>query len=396
MSKKHPSAANETAESFDEAIERAAAVPVPAKAPAAPSAPATPEQDFFAGCRAHGNDQRPLAKLAKAHPEWALAVDPHGFNALTLALLTRKADLAAVLVEMGSDLNQASSAIGWRPLVVACGRSAGDDAMANLLLDKGADPSSKTHDGLYALISACTYGNLPLAQRLVKAGANPDPADATIPTIVAAAGSGNAELVDFLLSQGAKPTTTLGPRNDFSALHQAAKHGHPAVASLLLASGALIDAMANDGNTALHLAAAEGQPAAALALVQAGASLSLENRMGKIPAELAHGSELAAALAPAPGAERVKHPLLNKPSVFHIGDPAAAQAKKEAKAAAPKAKAASKKAAAPKKAKPAAKPAQKGSDAPSMSQLARTMAKAKSGIKAKKVAAKAPKKAPKP
>ena len=394
MSKKNTPAANDLDKSFDEAIERAAAVPVAAKAPPAPAAPATPEQEFMAGCRAHGNDQRPLAKLAKAHPEWAKTIDSQGFNALTAALLTRKNDLAAVLVELGSDLNQPSSGIGWRPLIVAAGRPSGEDAMANLLLDKGADPSSKTHDGLYALVSACSHGNFTLAERLVKAGAHPDPADSTIPTIVAAAGSGSVQLVAFLLAQGAKATATLGPRNDFSALHQAAKHGHAPVATLLISSGALLDGMANDGNTALHFAASENKASVVQALIQAGASLSLENRMGKIPAELAHDPALAKQLAPSPSAERVKHPLSGKPSVFHIGDVVEPKVKKTPKAAA-KPKATPKKPATPAAAaKAPAKTAKAATlPAPAMTKLAKSLAKKKAGVKAAKAKAK---KAPKP
>lgn len=306
MNKKTPTPQDD---SFEEAI-TAKESPAPL-APAAASPPLDPLAVFFAGVRSREPNQTSMAKIAKAHPEFAVHVDASGFNALTLALLSRKTELAKALVELGSDVNRASKAMGWNPLVVAAGSPAGEDALARLLLEKGADPSSKTRDGLYALTSACTYGNISIATLLLDSGAEASPADAAWLPIIAAAGSGNLDLVNLLVERGANPDQALGPLNGFRSIHQACKSGHAHVLSRLIELEVDVNAMDNEGNTALHFAVQRSDAPLFNLLLQAGATPFFENVAGQTPSDLWSGSAVPSGLASNDG-QRIKHPDAGK------------------------------------------------------------------------------------
>lgn len=309
MSKKLPTPQDD---SFDDAIAASTSTPSPiSAAPKAAPAPLSPLDEFFAGVKSREPNQTAMTKAAKAHPEFAAHVDSSGFNALTLALLSRKIELAKALVEMGSDVNLSSKAMGWCPLVIAAGSPAGDDSMALLLLANGASPSSKTHDGLYALTSACTYGNLSMATTLLDAGAQASPVDAAWLPIIAASGSGNLDLVNLLVERGANPDQPLGRINGFRSIHQACKAGHAHVISRLIELNVDVNAMDNEGNTPLHFAGQRADLPIAKLLLKAGAKPFFENAAGKTPADLCSDPAVSKALASKVD-QRLKHPDAGK------------------------------------------------------------------------------------
>jgi ankyrin repeat protein len=98
-------------------------------------------------------------------------------------------------------------------------------------------------------------------------------AAAALPTdtpLIDAARKGDVEAVRSLLAEGADVNTAQG--DGMTGLHWAAEGGHAAVADLLLAAGAGVEAKTRVGGyTPLHLASRSGQGAIASALLDAGA-----------------------------------------------------------------------------------------------------------------------------
>ena len=98
-------------------------------------------------------------------------------------------------------------------------------------------------------------------------------AAAALPTdapLIDAARNGDVEAVRSLLAEGADVNTAQG--DGMTGLHWAAEGGHAAVADLLLAAGAAVEARTRVGGyTPLHLASRSGHGSIANALLDAGA-----------------------------------------------------------------------------------------------------------------------------
>jgi ankyrin repeat protein len=315
----------------------------------------TEEDAFFIEISSRSADVKSLIQSAKTNPKLVAHVDAKGFNALTLALLNKKNDLALALAELGSDVNQASREMGWTPISLACGANEGEDSLAKLLLSKGANPNQAQPYAPSAMVAACTFGNASLAAALAKAGAEINPVQVGWPPIIAAAGSGNLKLVDLLLSLGADPKAQISDRNAFGALHQAVKGRNLDVVERFIEKGCSLNAMNLEGDTPLHFAAERGLEAIAKRLIKAGANPALENIAGKTASELATDAKLKKLVA-VEEASRVKHPLYGKKRGTVIGEAPepGVKKKKEKKesSASAKTKPAAKKIAKPAKAKP--------------------------------------------
>ena len=88
--------------------------------------------------------------------------------------------------------------------------------------------------------------------------------------LIDAARNGDAEAVRSLLAEGADANTAQG--DGMTALHWAAERGHAAVADMLLAAGAAVEAKTRLGSyTPLHLASRSGYGSITSALLDAGA-----------------------------------------------------------------------------------------------------------------------------
>lgn len=307
-------------DSFDAAIANHEAEPTAsAKPPAAPVV-VNPVDQFFNDISARNHDEKKLVKVAQDNPDFVSHINAGGFNALTFALLSKKNALALALIKMGSDVTKCSTNMGWNPLVIAAGNKPGDDQIANILLDKGASANSKTHYGLYALASACTHANLPLVQRLLKMGAEHTPADVGWPPAIAAAGSGNLELLQLIEKAGADLNRPLAPKNGFTALHHAVRNGKLEICAYLISKKVDINAMNNEGNTPLHLAAERDFAEICKLLITAGAQPSLENVSGKIASELTKDAALVKAISPKDEKARTKHPQSGKKKSASLAD----------------------------------------------------------------------------
>jgi cytohesin len=138
-----------------------------------------------------------------------------------------------------------------------------------LLLDKGADPNSRTANGSTLLHDAALKGHTKVVELLLERGADPK----------------------RLNAEGATP------------LHDAALAGHTESIALLLAKGAPIDAReTGSGATALHHAASWGRLEAVALLLERGADRVTKNNAGlsAVAAAKANGHDRVARLLEEP------------------------------------------------------------------------------------------------
>jgi ankyrin repeat protein len=144
-----------------------------------------------------------------------------GETALVIVLKKDRVDLAEVLIEAGTDVNQ-PAVNGITPLMAAA--YGGHDAIVKKLLAKGADPRA--------------------LDRLQKNA------------MVYASGEGRTEVVALLIGAGVKPNEVYA--NDLTALMWAAGFGKTATVKALLAAGADPTRKDNRGKTAADIAREEG------------------------------------------------------------------------------------------------------------------------------------------
>jgi ankyrin repeat protein len=103
--------------------------------------------------------------------------DYDGCSALIMALMRRRFDVAAYLIDQGADVNYRRPARhtpdrtrGQTPLWWAAAH--GHMALAQTLIDKGADVNTPDHHGGTPLIQAAKSGHLEMVQYLVQMGAD--------------------------------------------------------------------------------------------------------------------------------------------------------------------------------------------------------------------------------
>jgi len=112
-------------------------------------------------------------KLARvlAHESDIDQLSGDGFSALHLACFFGSLESAALLVEMGANVNiHADNMTDLRPLHSAC--AAGQGAIASLLLKAGAKPNVIQAGGYTPLMTAASLGNDPVVDMLLEFGAD--------------------------------------------------------------------------------------------------------------------------------------------------------------------------------------------------------------------------------
>jgi hypothetical protein len=162
------------------------------------------------------------------------------------------------------------------------------------LLQLGADPNSKTSEGVPVLIEAMHMtdrflmgkrGNpdLEITTLLLDHGADPNALNKTWQTpLMAAAFSGNEKLVKVLLDH--KANVNIGSKGGTTALIYARTMP---VIKLLLAAGAAINDREIDGKTALYYATQRGDADGVNALLEAGANVNAKDDKGMTALSLA-------------------------------------------------------------------------------------------------------------
>jgi len=137
-------------------------------------------------------------------------LDPDGITPLMEAVTYRNARGVAILLAMGADPNRPSD-LHPPPLVYAAGVTCADDGrrmlICRLLLAYGADPNAKGYRGYTPLIRAVCRGDAALAQLLLQNGADTEMRTEGKPGNTAlhwATERGEVTLVRALIASGAR------------------------------------------------------------------------------------------------------------------------------------------------------------------------------------------------
>lgn len=145
------------------------------------------------------------------------------------------------------------------------------------LLDEGADVNTHNVRGLTLLSCATLYGNLDIAEMLLKRGADREERDGDGHTPLGHAalirGQYHTEAARMLVTHGAD----INSPNEFlwtTPLGLAARNGNLDVAVMLLERGATVDAVNVDGDTPLAIAAKFGFVELATVLIERGANVN--------------------------------------------------------------------------------------------------------------------------
>ncbi|MDD2710955.1 MAG: ankyrin repeat domain-containing protein [Verrucomicrobiae bacterium] len=129
-------------------------------------------------------------------------------TALMLSCLHKRSDLVKLLIARGADLNLKENLNENTALLTAINK--GDLESVKLLLEAGADPNLGSKDGFTPLMLAAQNGQDAMAQALIEKKANPDTGAsggkrAGLTALMVAAVKGHANIAQMLLAAGANP-----------------------------------------------------------------------------------------------------------------------------------------------------------------------------------------------
>ena len=126
-----------------------------------------------------------------------------GVTPLILAAIRGHANVAAALLGRGADIDRPDEG-SYTALLHAIGLR--NNQVTDLLLDRGADPSVGNWHAFYRAVES---GRIPLVQRLLNLGADPNlQEDDELTPLLVAVGRGDLKLVKVLLGAGADPQKT--------------------------------------------------------------------------------------------------------------------------------------------------------------------------------------------
>jgi ankyrin repeat protein len=139
-----------------------------------------------------------------------------------------------------------------------------DASLVKLILERGSNPNEATASGLYPIFAAFNACSAPVVQVLVDHGADvtlrnphgPNVLQAALASPLSRDKEAITTVFELLLSSGADARTTYS--DGTTLLHRVVGEGHDLVKvlQLLLKHGLSVDAQDRNGNTALHVAAA--------------------------------------------------------------------------------------------------------------------------------------------
>jgi ankyrin repeat protein len=178
-------------------------------------------------------------------------------SSLTLLLAAQRAHKVVVKPPLETDntIVNKNDRDGLTPLSWAA--SLGHEAVARLLLAKGAELGSKDTIGRTPLSLAARNGHEAVVKLLLEQGAELESKDNSGGTPLSlAARNGHEDVVKLLLDQGADLESK--DNSSGTPLLLAARNGHEAVVKLLLERGAELESKDNSGGTSLLLAARNG------------------------------------------------------------------------------------------------------------------------------------------
>lgn len=224
---------------------------------------------FAAGLLAYGGlasaatDSQPLLRAAanrdvstvrallKQHVD-VNAAEPDGTTALHIALEHHSPEIAAMLLDAGSN-PRATTRYGITPLYIACLH--GDSAIIEKLLIAGAPVDTALPEGETALMTASRTGSVGAVRVLLSHGAKIDAREnwKGQTALMWAAAENNVGVINELVKAGAD-VNARGKSGTFSAYLFAVRAGHIEAARALLDAGANVNDALPDGTSALTLA----------------------------------------------------------------------------------------------------------------------------------------------
>jgi ankyrin repeat protein len=187
---------------------------------------------------------------------------------------SRTADGVRWLLAHGADPDPVFAANGETPLHVVA--ASWDAALAEELVNRGADVTRRRADGRSAYAVAELNGNREVAAWLLSHGAANELS--AVDALVAACSRGDRSAVDAMLAQLPGLRNEIGPEH-YAAFYSAAERNDLAALEAMLACG--FDPNRGDesiGKTALHVAAMEGWPEAVRLLLAHGGSVTVRDR----------------------------------------------------------------------------------------------------------------------
>jgi uncharacterized protein len=130
-----------------------------------------PELSVFEAA-AFGRGER-LREILRDDPSQATALSDDGFTALHLAIFGRQEEATHVLLEHGADPNALATNENVRVPPLGTAAFVRSVPLARLLLDSGAEVNGRGDGGFTALHSAAQNGDEELARLLLERGADP-------------------------------------------------------------------------------------------------------------------------------------------------------------------------------------------------------------------------------
>lgn len=196
--------------------------------------------------------------------------------------------LTVLMDEHDSSLLLSLTAPNGKTALMVAGKK-GDLPLAKKLVDAGADIHEKTQTSGTAFMFAVLGNNREIARWLVDQGADIHAVGSNGWTaLTIAAAKGNVELLSWLVDRGADAQVRDVYR--FTPLIRAVDNGYDKVAALLLSlPGTEVDARDEYDNTALHHAVSARNTDLIKLLIKHNADAYLTNRDGVSPLELSDG-----------------------------------------------------------------------------------------------------------
>jgi len=199
-------------------------------------------KEFFAAISA--GDATEVRTLLDADPALANAKNEQGQSAVLASVYNGRTEIRDLLIARSANLELHEAA------------AAGQLDRIKHLVDANPELArSYSPDGFPLFALACAFGHLPVAMHLFEMGALVD-AVATNGTgynaLTGAVAGGRADVVDWLLQNGAEPNYRYGA--GFTPLLTAAANGHVEIVKMVLLHGADVHAKTNDGKSAADIA----------------------------------------------------------------------------------------------------------------------------------------------
>ena len=208
-------------------------------------------KEFFAAISA--GDATATRTLLDAEPALANAQNEHGQSAVLASVYNGRTEIRDLLIARTADLQLHEAA------------AAGQLDRVKHLVDANPELArSYSPDGFPVFALACTFGHLPVAMYLFEMGALVDAVAANgtgYNALTGAVAGGRADVVDWLLQNGAEPNYGYGA--GFTPLLTAAANGHLEIVKMLLLHGADAEAKTNDGKCAADIAEERKHPTVA-------------------------------------------------------------------------------------------------------------------------------------